>query len=164
MKPCELEWLATQASGAQLIAEVGCWQGRSTRALADNTRGAVFAIDHFQGVPELLYLLADKPPHWLFKTFMMNLMDCDNLVVVRQRSREAARLLDPLRFDFIFLDGDHNYQAVVDDIRWWKPMVKPGGLLAGHDYRDAPGVEQAVLEFLPQAKLVEGTQLWSIRL
>jgi len=164
MKPFELQWLASQASKASLIAEIGCWQGRSTRALADNTSGTVFAIDHFQGVPELLYILADKPPYWLFKTFTMNLIDRDNVVVVRKTSHEAALLLAPLRFDMIFIDGDHDYPAVLDDIRWWQPLLAPGGLLCGHDYQDAPGVEQAVTESLPDAQLLEGTSLWWVRL
>ncbi len=164
MSEVELSWLATRASESQCIAEIGCWQGRSTRALADNTRGVVFAIDTFQGAPELLYQLANKPPHWLFKTFTMNLIDRDNVVVIRQTSHNASLLFKYQGFDMIFLDGDHNYRAVVDDIQLWKPLVVPGGILCGHDIYDAIGVEQAVVELLPGAQVVDDTQLWWTRL
>ena len=48
--------------------------------------------------------------------------------------------------DFVYLDGDHSEAAVAGDIRLWRPLVKPGGILAGHDYGhpDFPGVKQAV--------------------
>ncbi len=47
------------------------------------------------------------------------------------------------RFDFVFVDGDHTLEAVQSDIAAWWPLVKPGGLLAGHDIdhpRDARGL------------------------
>ena len=161
----ELAWLATQAQRSILIAEVGCWQGRSTRALADNTHGTVFAIDHFQGVPELLHFLHDKPPYWLLKTFLMNLIDRDNVIVVRKSSYQAALLLGELAFDMVFIDGDHGYASVAQDIQWWQPLVIEGGLLCGHDYRDAAEVEQAVLEAnLPNVEIVPNTSIWCSRL
>lgn len=42
--------------------------------------------------------------------------------------------------DFVFIDGDHSYDAVVRDIKYWAPRLKLGGLLAIHDCRmDRPG-------------------------
>lgn len=164
MEPSELTWLAQQASCSHLIAEIGCWQGRSTRVLADHTPGTVFAIDHFLGVPELLYELTDRPPYWLYKNFTMHLIDRENVVPIRKSSREAARLLSALRFDMVFIDGDHEYQSVCEDIRWWTPLVASGGILCGHDYQDAIGVEQAVSELLPMATVVEETTIWWVRL
>jgi predicted O-methyltransferase YrrM len=164
MEPAELTWLATQASQSHLIAEIGSWQGRSTRALADHTPGTVFAIDHFLGVPELLYELTDRPPWWLYKTFTMHLIDRENVVPVRRSSRDAARLLAALRFDLVFIDGSHVYEDVKDDIRRWKPLVAPGGILSGHDTLSATGVEHAVSELLPQAELAEGTDIWWVKL
>jgi len=164
MEPPELEWLASQASCHHQIVEIGCWQGRSTRVLADHCPGTVFAIDHFMGVPELLYELTDRPPYWLYKKFTMNIIDLDNVVVVRKPSREAALLLQNMKFDMIFIDGDHIYEAVKEDIRWWKPLVLPGGILCGHDFQDAIGVEQAVTELLPEAQLVEETSLWWLQI
>jgi cephalosporin hydroxylase len=38
------------------------------------------------------------------------------------------------QFDMVFLDADHRYEHVLADIRAWWPLVKSGGILAGHDY------------------------------
>jgi len=37
--------------------------------------------------------------------------------------------------DFLFIDGDHNYSAVLRDYREWAPHLRVGGLLAVHDSR-----------------------------
>jgi len=36
--------------------------------------------------------------------------------------------------DLVFIDGDHSYVAVREDIQAWRPFLRPGGILAGHDY------------------------------
>src|SRR5262245_4650710 len=50
MRRPALEWLATQAQTHNVIVELGSYCGRSTRALADNTPGVVYAIDDWKGV------------------------------------------------------------------------------------------------------------------
>lgn len=54
--------------------------------------------------------------------------------------------LSPCHPDFIFLDGDHNYPGVKADILVARKIIKPGGILAGHDYAGENGVVQAVNE------------------
>ena len=47
------------------------------------------------------------------------------------------------------IDGDHAYERVLADIDVYLPLIRPGGVLAGHDYGDEyPGVAQAVDELL----------------
>ena len=55
---------------------------------------------------------------------------------MRMTSLEAAAHFakDGTRFDFVFLDGDHFYEAVKADVEAWLPLIRPGGVLAGHDY------------------------------
>ncbi|CAE8711594.1 unnamed protein product [Polarella glacialis] len=49
--------------------------------------------------------------------------------------------------DLLFIDGDHSYEGALADLRLWSPHVRPGGLVAGHDYSPAhPGVVRAVAE------------------
>jgi hypothetical protein len=71
---------------------------------------------------------------------------------------EAATLVPDNHFDFVFIDADHAYASVRQDIIDWLPKVKPGGWLCGHDYnklftaddRDTKyAVKKAVTELLP---------------
>lgn len=48
--------------------------------------------------------------------------------------------------DFVYIDGDHSYEAVKKDLEAWYPKVKSGGMFCGHDY-NYPDVERAVQEF-----------------
>lgn len=45
----------------------------------------------------------------------------------------AKRHLGDQRFDFLFIDGDHEYDGVLEDLIQWYSLVKPGGLIAFHD-------------------------------
>jgi hypothetical protein len=64
--------------------------------------------------------------------------------------------------DSIYIDGDHNYAEVCADILTWYKLLKPGGLLMGHDFWAAnPGVIDAVQELLVGSfKVVENTRIW----
>ncbi len=55
----------------------------------------------------------------------------------------------PDNLDFVYLDGDHTYPAVHQEIRLYFSKVKEGGILGGHDYLSVPNssVKQAVDEF-----------------
>ena len=56
---------------------------------------------------------------------------------MRQGSIEAeASLREDEQFDFVYLDGRHDREGLLLDLRTWLPRVCPGGILAGHDYTD----------------------------
>jgi SAM-dependent methyltransferase len=167
MTEAELFYLATTASRSQQIAEIGSWQGRSTRALADHTCGIVCAVDTWKGSAEEWHIaeLKDKPLNWLFNTFCANMSDLSNVLPYQMTSLEAAEhfLTAGTRFDFIFLDASHDYENVAADIRAWQPLLCPDGIFAGHDYNPPtfPGVVQAVHELVPRFRVLEGTALWT---
>jgi hypothetical protein len=55
-------------------------------------------------------------------------------------SKHAARAFQPNSLDFVYIDGNHDLPWVMDDIIMWHERVRPGGIVAGHDYiRSVPG-------------------------
>lgn len=53
--------------------------------------------------------------------------------------------------DFVFIDGNHQYEFVKKDIELYWPKIKPGGILTGDDYSYLPpmyGGKPAVDEFI----------------
>lgn len=73
-------------------------------------------------------------------------------------SWEGASLYGERSLDWVYIDADHHYEPVCRDIDAWLPKVKPGGVLAGHDYCDYPGfgVIQAVTERFSDVKIWQG--------
>ncbi len=51
-------------------------------------------------------------------------------------SIQAAHRFPDDSLDFVYLDADHSEEAVLEDIQTWLPKVRPGGLIAGHDFLD----------------------------
>jgi hypothetical protein len=76
-------------------------------------------------------------------------------VILEMPSVDAAKILAGMRFDFVFIDAIHSYDYVAADLAAWWPLVKPGGLLCGHDYnhRRFKGVAKAVNEFAAEKGL-----------
>jgi hypothetical protein len=51
------------------------------------------------------------------------------------------------KLDFCFIDENHSYKSVREDVLMWLPKIKKGGILAGHDYFHAE-VRRAVHDAL----------------
>lgn len=60
-------------------------------------------------------------------------------IFVREYSMEALSNFDDESLDFVYIDGDHEFQNVTNDIAEWSKKVKPGGIIAGHDYVNHKG-------------------------
>jgi len=57
----------------------------------------------------------------------------ERFTLVRKPSIEGVEFI-PDNVDFVFIDGNHDYKFVLDDITAYEKKVRPGGILAGHDY------------------------------
>jgi predicted O-methyltransferase YrrM len=91
-----------------------------------------------------------------FETAMARLSSYKQAQFIRKTSEEAAKDIDePL--DFVYIDGNHSYEYVKQDIANYYPLVKQGGIIGGHDYFPYPrtGVCQAVNEFVQQRGRIE---------
>lgn len=54
--------------------------------------------------------------------------------IVRKQSDEAHAQFDDGTFDFIYVDGDHSFNAVYNDLLNYEKKLKTGGVLIGNDY------------------------------
>ncbi len=92
---------------------------------------------------------------------------------LRLWSDQAARLFEPRSLDLVFVDGLHSYEGCASDIRSYLPLMKSGGVLAGHDFGDFekrtfggpsyPGVDRAVSELLGLDKVTIDCSVWEYR-
>lgn len=147
MEPNELRWLAERASESSIIIEVGSYYGRSTRALADNTKGVVYSIDPYPGVvPNTYGKVAIASGNYVRGKFLENLnghVESGKVVPFRGDfpTFYSNFSIEP---DFIFIDGDHLFEPFRKDL-FLALSLRPK-VLSGHDYGnpDWPAVKELV--------------------
>lgn len=77
-------------------------------------------------------------------------------VLLRLDSLDAARLFRDHSLDFVYIDAKHDYDSVLADIAAWYPLVRCGGVIAGHDYEYGdqwPYVRRAVTDYFTPRNL-----------
>lgn len=77
--------------------------------------------------------------------------------ILRKRSLDALQYVERESLDFVYIDGDHRYEAVREDLFAWYEKLRVGGLLLADDYRSASwwgdGVIRACHDFVSQANV-----------
>lgn len=90
--------------------------------------------------------------------------------IIRDTSLNAARMFSNEYFDFVYLDGDHGYDAVLADLEAWYPKLKEFGVMCGDDFGhiSGHGVIKAVSEFAYKYKVLqhygEDNQFWFVKI
>lgn len=72
----------------------------------------------------------------------------------RVTSLQASKKFEDEELDFVYIDANHSYKSVLEDITAWYPKVKKGGVIGGHDFSGKfPGVTKAVVEYAEKNKI-----------
>ena len=91
----------------------------------------------------------------------------DKVCFTKFRSIDAAKTLANESLDFCYIDANHEYDYVKQDIEAYYPKVKAGGVLGGHNFEFmCQGVIRAVSEFILATGLslyVESHDWWVIK-
>lgn len=127
-------------------AEVGVYMGYYSKVLLEN-------------IPNL-NLLSIDPYHrmkvhaTIYPKVAEDLKRYPGCTLLRGFSMDVVKIVSDESLDFVFIDGDHGYDSVINDIREWAKKVKKGGIVSGHDYLHMAsgnvGVVQAVDEYVKE--------------
>ncbi len=136
--------LRALARGKKTVIEIGTFLGGSAEALLEGMPddGHLTCIDTFEGTAGSP---TDPTNHRSEETeftqeFILSYLGGrlqpyhGRVNIVVGESLTAAKVFKPESADLIFLDGAHDYENVLADIQAWLPVVKPDGILCGHDY------------------------------
>ncbi len=146
-----------------IFVEVGSWLGKSSSYMAVeifNKKKNIefFCVDTWEGSStESLHqnheLCVSKK---LYDQFLLNIEPVKEIIKpIRNFSVEASKLFLDETLDFCFIDADHRYENVLQDLLHWFPKIKAGGTFGGHDYNSNwPGVMKAVDEFVSNNNLI----------
>jgi predicted O-methyltransferase YrrM len=117
------------------IAEIGVFEGFNTREFAVHSPSGstVYAIDPFvKGRLGISYLKLIAVNNWKKNKVI------HKIKIVRGPSSDVHSLITQ-KLDFIFIDGDHAFNAVKTDFELYGKKLSDSGIIAFHDARVFPG-------------------------
>lgn len=154
----EIRLVLGMAHGSEVIIELGTFHGRLSRALAYSVTDKVFCVDNFLGPgDEIWNWVTDVPTNLaIFQANLREELDKGLVEVLVGTTTDVSVALKTrkVQADFIFIDANHSYEDVHADISNYLPLLKPGGIMAGHDYGNFEGVVRAVNELLTGVEVV----------
>lgn len=120
--------------GCKVGAEVGVYQGDYTEELC-RAGLKVYAIDPWkgfsgQGRQQRLQEIQDG----YYEIAKKRLSLYPECVIIRKTSMDALNDIPDGSLDFVYLDGDHSFRHIAEDIVEWSKKVRMGGIISGHDY------------------------------
>lgn len=146
-----------------IVAEVGVSSGEHALYIKKISRPTkLYLIDpwvgannpHFNEQP--MQLIAEGNVKILDKSEFNFETHTDEVVAMKEYSVDASKKFPNEFFDYVYIDANHSYESVKEDIEHWYPKIKVGGYITGHDYRGGGrsrrsaryGIVQAVTEFI----------------
>jgi predicted O-methyltransferase YrrM len=121
----------------QRVVELGSARGMSTFAMGLALRdlgegGRLVAVDTWKGDEHI-----GSYGEVVYDTFMSRReqLGLDGVIDPMRMTFDEAREKIPPPVDLLHIDGFHTWQAVTHDLRTYKPLVRPGGLIFFHDVR-----------------------------
>lgn len=151
--------------------EIGVLEGAFSEViLSTSNLKKLFLIDiwkHMEDYEDVNNVEQDKQEERYFKVLSKFENYGSRVSIIRADCNIAVKYMTDNYFDFIYIDANHSYKAVLNDIIKWYPKVRRGGILAGHDYVDGEtsdfnfpgkvmmkcGVKSAVNEFVKKNNL-----------
>lgn len=161
-----------EENGYKTFVEIGVKSGRNIHQLLSRFPSLeVWAIDP--------WVKTAHYDHWADTAFARNEKIFEGLMTKHKKAKvhklkalswEVAHTFEDESIDLIFIDGDHSYEACRKDIELYLPKVRPGGILAGHDYDNTvkyadkfKGVDKAVHEFFGDEFSLDVDHVWYVR-
>ena len=147
------------------IGELGCYKGKSLCSVSDiikRKKLKVHIVDVFTGTASEGHWEPDYQPE--FENHLTRFGIRDNVKqIFKMTTNDAVAKFDNHFFDLLFIDADHEYSAIKQDISNWESKIKIGGTISGHDYGGGHhGIGKAVNERYTNIRL--GGLVWSKRL
>lgn len=156
------------------MIEIGSYMGESTLLFASSGLfNQIYAIDPFHIDEEFSNTTLKQDEKYsgydsfdisifVEKEFKTNTRFFDNITLVKEYSFNCADSFVNSTVDFIYIDGEHTYEAVKQDLELFLPKLKEGGVVSGHDYYPErwPGVVKAVNETLGSPDFIFDDTSW----
>ena len=122
--------------GVQTGVEIGVLKGEYTQILCQTIPGLkLYGVDPWIVYPDY-YDVSGGQPYFdtIYEEAKQRTKDYD-CTLIKKFSMDAVKDFEDESLDFVFIDGNHEFVHVAEDIHYWGKKIKKGGIISGHDYR-----------------------------
>jgi predicted O-methyltransferase YrrM len=128
-----------QALGFRRGAELGVWAGGYSEVLCRRMPGLeLYCVDPWAPYAAYRERKNDAAGIALAYAEAQRRLQPFAVTFLRMPSRDAAAAVPDASLDFVYIDANHERAYVEEDLATWTGKVRPGGVMAGHDYRVVP--------------------------
>ena len=136
--------IAKKIKKGSTVVEIGSWQGKSSYCIAKGLDSDIkfFAIDPFDGTGTVNNSFFEKKMKEyesgsvldIFMFHMSREKLKPEIIPKKGYSQEFKNEFD--KIDFLFIDGNHSLEGVLEDYRNYEYKIPAGGYIALHDYKE----------------------------
>lgn len=115
-------------------AEIGVWRGEYSEQFCQaNPALHLTCVDAWTPYPD--YRSYRRPSKFIeAETDARQRLAKYGCSILRGFSLDVAKTIPNESLDFVYIDANHSFDAVMQDIIYWAPKVRVGGIVSGHDY------------------------------
>lgn len=152
--------------GFKIGAEIGVDKGRFSKWLCYKMRKnkpKLFLIDPWLAYKEYVEFHHDKDQierDNVYEQAKKRLAPF-NCEFIKKFSMDAVKDFKDNSLDFVFIDGNHTFEFVINDIAEWSKKVRPGGIISGHDYYRS--IESKKVLYVETLNLTERTKIIQVK-
>jgi hypothetical protein len=147
--------------GAEIGVEYGAQSIRFCREFCKETTGLkLLCIDSwepydFDRSKEMSHYKMDPKKNYAMAQEMLRPY---NVTFIKGYSMDVVKTIPEESLDFVYIDANHYYDFIKEDLREWSKRVRKGGVVSGHDYYVSSNCDviQAVDEYVKE----QGIERW----
>ena len=114
--------------------EIGSYAGESAEVFAENFK-KIYCVDPWEcGYDDERDWASHNNGEIVENAFDARVSKYSNVVKRKIGSIDCSKEVEDNSIDLVYIDGNHQYEAILEDIKEWFPKIKTGGFLSGHDY------------------------------
>jgi hypothetical protein len=123
-----------QELGAKVGVELGVYKGKYSEVLVKKMPSLdLTAIDAWKAYPTYKdYEVADLEINAYNQAVSRS--EKHGFKILKEWSVPASKQFKDESLDFIYIDSNHDFAHVIEDLNAWSPKVKKGGIISGHDF------------------------------
>src|SRR3989344_1964847 len=124
--------------GFKIGAEIGVLGSEYSEKLCQaNPDLKLYSIDKWEKYP----IHKNHRKQWQYNRYYQNTvkrLKPYNCQIIKEWSMDAVKQFEDESLDLVFIDANHDFEYITQDIIYWGQKVKLGGIISGHDFGESP--------------------------